>query len=90
MELYLRIVGKASFRRTFGSRSPEEAEKLAQLPLFELEKEPIPARHLAGVLGSRIAARFSRIGLDDPLPELRDEEPAQVPDASVRSAGSKR
>lgn len=55
-----------------GHSMEEEARRILR---HALEDDGVPR----GGLGSRIAARFTRSGLDAPLPELRGQR-ARVPD----------
>ena len=59
--------------RAHGRSMEEEAREILRNAVRESDRTP--AR-----LGSRIAARFVDIGLDEPIPELRGEpvRPAQV------------
>ena len=53
--------------RLNGVSMEEEARRILQRAIHE---EPC----VADALGSRMAARFAAIGLDEPLPELRGQE----------------
>jgi antitoxin FitA len=57
---------KARLQRRARQHGRSTEEEVREILRNAVRDEDQPAR-----LGSRIAARFSKVGLDDPIPELR-------------------